>query len=596
VSIWGELSRRRVFRVAGVYVVVGWLIAQAATLLESALGLPAWLDGVVVVVLLLGLPVALVLAWAFEVTPEGVRRTAATLDGAPSPKVALSDIALAGVTVALIGVSAFQIAGRGAATGAPAAGADSLSVAVLPFADMSPDRDQEYFSDGLSEELLNSLAQIPALRVAGRTSSFSFKGRNEDLRLIGEQLNVGNILEGSVRKDGNRLRITAQLVSAADGYHLWSQTYDRRLDDVFAVQEEIAAAVAKAMSVTLGVDAPALRTAPTENAEAYDLYLRARAMNRGGFTSEQQWVDAVALLERAIALDAGFAQPWAELSAAQSYLASVATTREAQTEAFDAMESAVLRAIEIAPESWESQAALMQMRMGRRQWLDADRAFRRAYAYSGESNVIMGQAYWNYMLQIGRPEESLSVIEAMLRIDPLAVNGDDAPANIDYLLGRRDAPSSSNTAPTTLLQLDALLATASDDAITRFMQGPAPAGLDLEPLGAVWAVAPGARPQAIRDYVAEHTILNRTTLATLVLLAGRLGEDELAVELMRNAFIDLDGFSGYWFIWARSLREARRTEAFKDFLRDLGLVELWHATGEWGDFCRPIGDDDFACV
>ena len=158
------------------------------------------------------------------------------------------------------------------------------------------------------------------------------------------------------------------------------------------------------------------------------------------------------------------------------------------------------------------------------------------------------------------------------------------------------APS-SNTAPTTLLQLDALLATASDDAVTRFAEGPAPAGLDHGPFGVVWAAAPAMRTRALRDYVAEHDdILNRTTLSTLMFLAARLGEEALAVELMRKTFIDHDGFSGYWFIWSQTLRDTRRTEAFKDFLRDLGLVDLWRQTGEWGDFCRPIGDDDFECA
>ena len=164
------------------------------------------------------------------------------------------------------------------------------------------------------------------------------------------------------------------------------------------------------------------------------------------------------------------------------------------------------------------------------------------------------------------------------------------------MLGRRDEPSPNNTAPSTLLQLDALLATASDDTVTRFVQGPAPGGLDHGPLGAVWAVAPETRAQAIRDHVAEQGILNRTTLATLVFLAGRLGEEALAVELMRFAFVEIDSFSGYWFVWARTLREARRTDAFEDFLRDVGLVELWRETGEWGDFCEPLGENDFECV
>jgi hypothetical protein len=184
----------------------------------------------------------------------------------------------------------------------------------------------------------------------------------------------------------------------------------------------------------------------------------------------------------------------------------------------------------------------------------------------------------------------------VLRLEPLAPNAYDGPTNILYLLGESTEPSTSNTSPTTFLQLDALFATSGDDAVTTFLSGPARAGLNLEQLNAVWLAEPQLRAQAIRDYVAEHDILNRTVLVSFALLAARLGEAELAVEILRKSFIELDGFAGYWFVWARTLSETRRTQAFRDFLRDLGLVDFWRETGEWGDFCMPIGDQDFECV
>jgi TolB-like protein len=598
-----ELRRRNVFRVAAVYLIAAWVVLQVVNNVVGPMALPTWTPGLVIVLLGVGFPVALIVAWAFELTPEGVRRSTVEA-GAPPSKLASADMILIAAVVALVGVSLFQavrprptpsaaeLAAASQADAAPAA-VDRLSIAVLPFADMSPQSDQEYFSDGLSEELLNSLAQIRALRVAGRTSSFSFKGRNEDLRVIGEQLNVANVLEGSVRKDGDRLRITAQLVSAADGYHLWSHTYDRQLDDVFAVQAEIAEAVAQALSVTLGVDAPR-RDVGTDSADAYDFYLRARATGvRAPFTSDQQLHDAIALLEQALALDPEFAQAWAEIAFNEGSLAFSAETAEEQAALFEAMEAAVLRAIEIAPESWEAQSALGQLRMSRKRWLDAERAFNRAYEYSGRSDAVMGQARWNYILQTGRLAASMDSMEQVLAVDPLAAG--DGGENLEFLLGRRDRPNEANTAPSTYVQLDALLATADDDAVTAYMQGPPQAGLPSELLADIWAAPAGARADAIRDYLAAQEFYVRTPLWALALLAARIGEQDLAVELLDAGFVEIDGPSAYWSIWGPTLAETRRTPAFKGFLRDLGLVELWRTTGEWGDFCRPVGEDDFAC-
>src|SRR5262249_49718051 len=236
-------------RVALGYLVVGFGLIQGAGALEQALNLPSWFDTVVTVLLGIGFPIALILATSFEISLDGVHRVGA----APSTHQAAP-----------------------AARSAPHA----ASIAVLPFVDMSPGKDQDYFSDGLAEELLNQLAQLKGLRVAARTSSFAFKGQHTDVKQIGEKLGVGNVLEGSARKAGNKLRITAQLIKASDGYHRWSNTFDRELDDVFAIQEDIARAVADALQITLGMNQSTLLPGGTTNLEAYDLYLRARAQMR----------------------------------------------------------------------------------------------------------------------------------------------------------------------------------------------------------------------------------------------------------------------------------------------------------------------------
>jgi TolB-like protein/Tfp pilus assembly protein PilF len=340
IEILAELKRRNVIRVAGLYGVVGWLLAQAASLLESTLALPAWFDAVVVSLLLIGLPLALVFSWAFEITPEGLKRTAEVPEGASiAPKTGRKlDVALIGAVVALIAVIAADrfigpaapggtadiTANVSASPGADATETDN-SIAVLPFADMSSEKDQEYFSDGISEELLNVLAQVQGLRVAGRTSSFAFKGQNKDLREIGEILNVGHIVEGSIRKAGNKVRITAQLIKATDGYHQWSNTYDRDLTDIFAVQDEIAGAIVQEMSAAL----PALAQAsagmkPVARADigAYDAFLLAREkMTQVG--SRAAYEEAVELLDGAIAEDPHYAPALAWRSYAGVMLSDV---------------------------------------------------------------------------------------------------------------------------------------------------------------------------------------------------------------------------------------------------------------------------------
>lgn len=317
-----ELKRRNVFRAVGLYVIVGWALAQAASLLENALTLPGWFDALVVSLLLLGLPIAAIFSWAYEMTPEGLKPTAKVAEGASiAPQTArkLDQAILVAIGVLIVVIAGDRFIGRKDAKiidiagnggrGEHAALADN-SIAVLPFADMSSEQDQQYFSDGISEELLNVLAQVKDLRVAGRTSSFAFKGQNKDLREIGEILDVGYIVEGSIRKAGNKVRVTAQLIQAKDGYHQWSNTYDRDLNDIFAVQDEIAQAIVSEMSAALPALAAAKETLkPSVRAadiSAYDLFLLAREkMTQDG--SRGAYEDAARLLDEALDADPNYA-------------------------------------------------------------------------------------------------------------------------------------------------------------------------------------------------------------------------------------------------------------------------------------------------
>jgi TolB-like protein len=292
-SLFAELGRRNVIRVGIAYAVVAWLLVQVADVLFPVFGAPDGALRVFVVALLLGFPAALLFAWVFELTPEGVKREkdidrSASITRSTGRK--LDRVIIVALVIAL-GYFIWErqtrieppvpVAQPSAETVTPVEepAPGKRSIAVLPFVNMSADPENEYFADGLSEELLNQLAQIPDLQVAGRTSSFSFKGRNEDLRLIGDTLDVANVLEGSVRRQGNKVRVTAQLIRVDDGFHLWSNAYDRTMDDVFVIQDDIASNVANALKIVLDEESwQRMQDAGVRNVDAFVEFQKGREL------------------------------------------------------------------------------------------------------------------------------------------------------------------------------------------------------------------------------------------------------------------------------------------------------------------------------
>ncbi|MEE2691621.1 MAG: adenylyl cyclase [Pseudomonadota bacterium] len=434
-NFFDELKRRNVFRVAGVYAVVGWLLAQAAALLESALSMPGWFDTVVVCFLLIGFPLALVFAWAFELTPEGVKPTVAV---APGESIAartgrkldyaiLGGLALVAVVVlidrlmpgraAVAPEAASAVAAVDAASPGNTALPDEKSIAVLPFVDMSPDSDQGYFADGLSEELLNVLAKSRELKVAGRTSSFAFKGQNRDLREVGEILNVANVLEGSVRKAGDRIRVTAQLVKARDGYHIFSETYDRELSDVFAVQDDIAGKIGAALKTEL-IGTPSEEAAPSDF-QAYDLYLLAR--QRIYSRDRDQLKEASDLLDRALALDPEYAPAYAQKSIVTMLLSDSAGTYGdiPYAEAVGISQKYIDKALAIDPDLAEAHAALGLQRLNGGARLEQIRApLERALSIN--PNLTDAQHWLAIaLLTDGQPKETRKIYEEVATRDPL---------------------------------------------------------------------------------------------------------------------------------------------------------------------------------
>src|SRR5438477_2888167 len=240
-NFFAELKRRNVYKVAVAYAIVGWLLVQVATQVFPFFEIPNWAVRLVVLAIVIGFPIALVIAWAFELTPEGLKRTEdvdlAAAAQRPRHRAWIVVVIIAGaMSLGLFMLGRYGFREKKSLLNETSA----KSIAVLPFVNMSADKADEYLSDGVSEELITALSKITGLQVKARTSSFAFKGKNEDIQKIGELLHVSHLLEGSVAKAGNKLRITAQLIQAADGNHLWSDTYDRDMQDIFAVRSEVA--------------------------------------------------------------------------------------------------------------------------------------------------------------------------------------------------------------------------------------------------------------------------------------------------------------------------------------------------------------------
>ena len=311
-----ELKRRNVYKVAIAYAVVAWLLMQAASILFPTFEAPPWTMKVFVAVTALGFPIALIIAWAFELTPEGLKRTKIA-DELPKKSARSRAWIYVVVIAGVISVSLFFL-GRYTATSKQSVSVElsAKSIAVLPFVDLSQAKDQEYFCDGISEEILDALAKVEGLRVVARTSSFSFKGKNADMSEIAQKLNVQNVLEGSLRREGNRIRITAQLINARNGFHIWSDTFERELQGVFAVQDEITRSIVDALKIKLAV-APPVRT--PGSTEAYDLYLK--GLYYSNKSDEENLRKSLILFQQALDKDPNFARAWTGIAKAWEQLA-----------------------------------------------------------------------------------------------------------------------------------------------------------------------------------------------------------------------------------------------------------------------------------
>ena len=436
-SLFNELKRRNVFRVGIGYVVFAWLVAQVLELVFDSFGTPVWVMKTVLVLLATGLPFVLFFAWAFEMTPDGIKRES-QIDRSQSITQQTGrklNNAIIGVLVVALGYFVFdkfvlgvsrdaalietakQQVTQQAVETTPAPKESEKSIAVLPFVNMSGDQENEYFSDGLTEELLNSLARIRELKVIGRTSSFAFKGKNTDLREIGQTLGVAHILEGSVRKAQNRVRITAQLIKAENGYHMWSDTFDRELDDIFAIQEEIANHVATALTSTLlGDTSGQLVHQGTSDPEAYEAYLRGRYFIARNPDDAELQKQAEQLFKHALKIDPDFTLAWFGQFYVQIFRYRGGSIE--YKEGVSQLRAIADKMIAMDPDLPESQIAHGRVSVSERKWSEGEAAYHRALSLNpGDTNALSSIA--GLMSILGRNDEALMYAEKAVTRDPL---------------------------------------------------------------------------------------------------------------------------------------------------------------------------------
>ncbi len=465
------------------------------------------------------------------------------------------------------------------------------ALAVLPFVNMSEADDADYFADGLSEELINQLSRLEGLSVTARTSSFFFKDQNVDLRDVGQQLSVGYVLEGSVRRSTDELRVTAQLIDVETGYHLWSDTYDRSLDDVFEIQDDISESVAMAMSVALGVGELGAIEGGTRNVAAFDAFMRGTAAHRE-FNADSQAV-AIESYREAVSLDPDFSLAWVALS--NAYRTAWITFGSEHAEHWaELADEAIATAHQLTPRSLAVLWTQAYIEVDRRRWTDARALFEEIEAVA--PNVTPDSAYLDLLAKTGFADDAMDIQERMRALDPF--NGDKS-MYFGHLYLMRDEIAKAldelergyeldvNRAQVAVEGLMAALASADDVQVERWLERavayeqPGAFGVhstmqkqfrDAEQSLAY--LRQGFHQQSVPDYY-------------VIAWAAYFGAEELALQALKRS-------PDLWIMWTPLLKTLRGKDEFRELLADMGLVDYWERYG-WNDYCRPTGGANFAC-
>src|SRR6266581_981998 len=583
-NFFAELKRRNVYKVAVAYIVAGWALSQGIAQVFPVFDIPNWAIRLIVLLIIIGLPIALVLAWMFELTPQGIKRTE-DVDPATAARQPKKHAWIFVVVIGALASLGLFFLGRYTARDTSSAARTELpakSIAVLPFVNMSADKNDEYLSDGMTEELINVLSKMPGLRVPGRTSCFAFKGKNEEdiFHKVGDQLHVGTVLEGSVRKAGEKLRVTAQLINVSDGYHLWSKDYDGDVKDILNFQSNVAEQVVRALQVQLGTEAAhALSKKPTENPEAHRLYLLGRY--EFGKYSEAGWSSSIRYYEQALKLDPNYALAYCGLADTYAYMGGVMMPSK---EAVLKEKEFAQKALELDPELPEAHLSLACAFGGVFDWRNAQIEFDRAI----ELNPNLAWAYEIYawfLGGLGRLDEAIAKDKKAIELDPLNAFFQSALAYFLYHARRYDDAivqitktlelDPASTMGRHLLGCCLLWKGDTAGAIAEFQRskivvtGAWYQGL----LGYAYAIS-GDRPKAEQilrelEQMAKRQYVSTTAFADIHL---GLGEKEKALDWLEKSYQNQE--SACWYLKVDPIYDSVRSEP-----RFQALVEkIFHET------------------
>ncbi len=603
-SLIQELKRRNVFRVGVLYLVASWLLLQLTDVLSSLLSVPESAGSIVVMLLMLGFIPVLIFAWVYEMTPKGLKREV-DIDRSqsltPDTGKKINTLTTVLLVLAIAGLVADRLIPESSVDTDVAAVAavepveaplpvDDHSIAVLPFADLSQNQDQQYFTDGLTEELLNLLVRVDELRVASRTSSFAYRGSTLGVPEISKALNVGHILEGSVRKDGDRIRITAQLIEAGSDRHLWSENFDREFVDIFAIQDEIANAIVRALTGKLGMGGEKAITveAATENLDAYEMYLTAREL----FIKRDQLPESIRLFRKAVELDPSFARAWAGLAAVEAITEDYIYNDG--IDHFPLAKAAAETAISLNPDMSLALAALGSLASD---W-EGDIVSSTAYFDAALEKDAKNTSAWLWrgmdLHNSGFLDEAITSLQRCIDIDPGYQNcrqhlaraymnkGDLVTAHRlhDESLQNRFYANSSAFVSTyvrsgqrnlALLIADLTLGRADAPAIEWIRAIENPDGDNSSGFA------------RLKDWESRTDTGRRLTTVPELLLSFRAYD-----ELLTNPN------GARTALWHPDGDEFRTTPQFKAIIRQVGIFDYWQARG-FTPQCKTVGDDEFEC-
>jgi len=623
-SFFSELKRRNVIRVGIAYAVIAWLIMQFSDVVLNNIEAPIWVFKAIMLILGIGFPIALIFAWAFELTPDGIKKEkdvdrSQSIRSETGKKLNFAIIGLLAV-VAVYFFWESRFAGNdepGMPKTAQSASAtnsietaetveqasDEKSVAVLPFVNMSSDPEQEYFSDGITEEIINALVKIPGLSVPARTSVFGFKGHQGDVRQIGQQLNVAYILEGSIRSQANQVRITAQLIKVDDGFHLWSETYDRQLDNIFVVQEEIASAISEVLVGALNVGKTAVPNR-TINMQAYDTYLHGRTLLR------ERQPNAIEVLERATQLDPIFVPAWAALALAYQingyYIPSGVDLQE------KAIKTA-LHALSMDPENVDALDALASAKRATWHWSEAENLFDKALAIDPESSELL-EDYVEFLCSVGRFQECLDVVERGYKLDqnfmPLARHYLNA---LEISGQRQKTFEAYELIPPTwnsrLLVDDGLTSEIGWETYSFLIAGDTQAAIEMmkryEPSNAFLPVKAASLKvlagNSQKEDLDKLKVISTTNYASAAWYIDSIEGQMLALagetEHLIDAVLEMTNRTQWGetiFAWFPSFKITREDPRFQEVLELYRLPEYWDEAG-WPDICRRVDAERIEC-